>query len=111
MEPNKRIKHIEDNNIQNEGNPQVVEDNPPQVVENNPQVVQKNPCALENPTMHDEQHLEAMMEIIEPIQDVNANPPNRRMTRGPTKMKRLPSNFTNRVEIEFNENAEPIGEG
>lgn len=34
-----------------------------------------------------------------------------KIARGPTKIKRLPSNFANWIEVEFNEHVEPIGEG
>ena len=51
------------------------------------------------------------MEADEPTENANASRPKKRKSRGPTKMKRLPSYFTNRVEVEFNENAELIDQG
>jgi hypothetical protein len=115
-ESNEQNKHVEDNNVQNEDNNVQNENNNVQI-EDNRQLVEgnnqnkNNPCALEDNTMQNEQNLEDMMETDGPIQDVRENLVRKRIARGPTKMKRLPSNFVNRVEVEFNESGVPIGKG
>lgn len=54
---------------------------------------------------------EAMMERAQNlIQDIDANSISKK-TRGPTLVKRLPSDPLNRIEVDFNAAAEPIGEG
>ena len=108
-ESNEQNKHVEDNNVQNEDNNIQIEDNRHLVEGNNQN--KDNPCALEDNTMQNEHNVEDMMETDRSIQDVSENLVRKRIARGPTKMKRLPSNFANRVEVEFNESGIPIGEG
>ena len=52
---------------------------------------------------------ETAMEIDRTIEDIDANQISKKKTRGPTKVKRLPSDVASRIEVEFNSSGEPIG--
>ena len=54
---------------------------------------------------------ETAMEIERTIEDIDANQISKKKTRGPTKVKRLPSDVASRIEVEFNSSGEPIGKG
>lgn len=53
------------------------------------------------------------VEVVESERNSNGDegPIVRKKSRGPTKAKRLPSNISSRIEVEFNRLAEPIGDG
>jgi hypothetical protein len=53
---------------------------------------------------------ETAVEVDRAIAD-DAKQVSKKRTRGPTKVKRLPSNVASRIEVEFNSSGVPVGEG